>query len=103
MNILDKDNNIIKKYCKICKTLKINTEFYKGELKCKNCKYLCQKEKIESTKILIKNLQDRIEKMQDINNMLVENNVIKDIEIKELRKENTELKLLNKRNGTIFK
>lgn len=41
--------------------------------------------------------------MQDINNMLIENNIIKDMEIKELRKENTELKLLNKRNGTIFK
>lgn len=101
-NIIDKDNNIVNKYCKSCNLLKPNDDFYKGELKCKRCKYLCQKEKTESKKSLIKYLQDKIEKTQNINNMLIENNIKKDGEIKILRTENDKLKILNKRNGTLF-
>lgn len=101
-NILDKDNNVIKKYCKNCKILKTIDSYYKWELKCKECKYLYQKEKTESTKQLIKNLQDKLNKTQDINNMLIENNIKKDIEIKTLRDENEKLKMANKRKGTVF-
>lgn len=101
-NILDKDKNVINKYCKRCNVLKPFDNFYKGELKCKNCKYLIQKEKIESTKQLIKMLYDKIEKLHNINNMLIENNIKKDAEIKILRDENERLKILKKRNGTIF-
>lgn len=101
-NILDKDNNVINKYCKKCNELKTVDDFYKDELKCKNCKYLNQKEKIESTKQLIKSLYDKIEKLHNINNMLIENNIKKDTEIILLRDENEKLKILKKRKGAIF-
>lgn len=95
-------NNILNIYCRSCNLLKTNEDFYNGELKCKKCKYLSQKEKIESTKQLIKTLYDKIEKVQNINNMLIENNINKDTEIKILRDENEKLKIFKKRNGAIF-
>lgn len=51
---------------------------------------------------MLKTNDDKIEKIQDINNMLIEKNIKKDMEIRILRDKNEKLKIIKKRDGAIF-
>lgn len=101
-NILDKDNNIIKKICKICNLLKNKDEFYNNDTRCKECKYIYQKERNESTKQMIKELQNKLDKIQFINNIMIENILKKDTEIQTLREEIYKIKEKDKRIAFSF-
>lgn len=82
-----------KKKCKSCNEDKNKSDFYGRDIKCKECKSLEQKDRNKHKKDLTKTLNEKIDKLQDINNQLIESLLQKDLEIQNLTKEINKLKL----------
>lgn len=75
------------KYCKFCEKTKNKSDFYEKDAKCKQCKFLYQKDRLNNNKNSTKSLSNKIDKLQDINNQLIESLLKKDLEIERLTKE----------------
>lgn len=75
------------KYCKFCEKTKNQSDFYPRDAKCKQCKFLYQKDRLNNNKDSNKSLNNKIDKLQDINNQLIESLLKKDLEIERLTKE----------------
>lgn len=81
------------KYCKFCDKTKNKSDFYDKDAKCKQCKFLYQKDRLNNNKNSTKSLNNKIDKIQDINNKLIESLLKKDLEIEKLTEEINKLKL----------
>lgn len=81
------------KKCKGCNKIKDKSDFYGRDIKCKECKSSEQKDRIKHKKDLTKTLNEKIDKIQDINNKLIESLLQKDLEIQNLTKEINKLKI----------
>jgi recombinational DNA repair protein (RecF pathway) len=81
------------KKCIVCKEDKDKSDFYTREAKCKECKKQYQKELLQHNRDSTKLLKEKIDKIRDINDQLIESNLEKDLEIKRLNEEINKLKI----------
>lgn len=98
-NIIDKDKNITQKLCVNCNSIKYIKNFYEKDSNCIKCRSLLNKEKRIQLKETMKILYEKMDKLQNINNMLIEKNIKKDKLNRKLQDELNNIKDRYKRNG----
>lgn len=90
------------KNCSNCDIFKSYNDFYDKDSKCIKCRSIINKQKRSNNRKTLIDFQDKMEKLQGLNNMLIEENIKKDKIITELYEEIKELKNKHKRNGIIY-